>query len=102
MLRILVAEDEAHNREALAEVLKRLGHGPVLAVDGQDALEHATTRSLDVVLSDVRMPRLDGLQFFDAYRTLLGEGETMPPFIFMTAYGRMEEAVEALRKGALH
>lgn len=102
MLRILVAEDEAHNREALAEILKRMGHEAVLAVDGQDALEHATKTSFDVVLSDVRMPRLDGLQFFDAYRTLLGEGRTMPPFIFMTAYGRMEEAVEALRKGALH
>lgn len=102
MLRILVAEDEAHNREALFELLKRMGHEVVLAVDGQDALEQASRTSFDVVLSDVRMPRMDGLQFFEAYQTVLAQGQWLPPFIFMTAYGRLEEAVEAMRKGALH
>lgn len=102
MLRILVAEDEAHNREALSELLRRMGHDVTLAVDGQDALEQASKTSFDVVLSDVRMPRMDGLQFLEAYRTVLPAGQLLPPFVFMTAYGRMEEAVEAMRKGALH
>ncbi|MBI3556749.1 MAG: sigma-54-dependent Fis family transcriptional regulator [Deltaproteobacteria bacterium] len=104
MLRILIAEDEAHNREALVEIIKRLGHEPIAAVDGQDALERASTTAFDLILSDVRMPRVDGLQFFDALRKLSSSssGGRMPPFIFMTAYGRLEEAVEAMRKGALN
>lgn len=102
MLRILVAEDEAHNREVLAELLKRMGHEAVMALDGQDALEQASNKSFDVILSDVRMPRLDGLQFFSAYRQLLAPGQAMTPFVFMTAYGRLEEAVEVMRLGAMN
>ena len=102
MLRILVAEDEAHNREVLFELLKRMGHETVMAVDGQDALEQATNKSFDVILSDVRMPRLDGVQFFNAYRQLLAPGQPMTPFVFMTAYGRLEEAVEVMRLGAMN
>lgn len=101
MLRILIAEDEAHNREALSEILKRMGHEPIAAVDGQEALEKLSTMAIDLVLSDVRMPRMDGLQFFDAFRQLFSGGAE-PPFVFMTAYGRLEEAVEAMRKGALN
>ena len=101
MLRILIVEDEAHNRDVLVEIIKRLGHEPSTAVDGQDALERASTLQFDLVLSDVRMPRSDGLQFFDALKALSPPGR-MPPFIFMTAYGRLEEAVEVMRKGALN
>lgn len=102
MLRILVAEDEAHNREALLEMLKRLGHEAIAAVDGLDALELASHTSFDLILSDVRMPRMDGLEFFDALRRLSSPTSVSPPFVFMTAYGRMEEAVSAMRKGALN
>lgn len=100
MLRILIAEDEAHNRDVLAEILRRMGHEPFLAQDGQEALEYASRRSFDLILSDVRMPKMDGLQFFDALRQL--SHTELPPFVFMTAYGRMDEAVAAMRKGALH
>lgn len=102
MLRILIAEDEAHNREALGEMLRRMGHEPVLAQDGQEAFEKYTQMSFDLVLSDLRMPRLDGLGFFEATQVLAQAGAPPPPFVFMTAYGRLDEAVSAMRRGALH
>lgn len=102
MLRILIAEDEAHNREALAETLKRLGHSPEVAMDGHEALEKVGRMSFDLIMSDVRMPRMDGLQFFEAVRKLYAEANQCPPFVFMTAYGRMEEAVKAMKHGAMN
>lgn len=102
MLRILVVEDEAHNRQALSDLLKRMGHEAILAMDGHDALEITLAESIDLVLCDVRMPRMDGLEFFDALISLQQPGIPSPPFVFMTAYGRLEEAVSAMRKGALN
>lgn len=100
MLRILVVDDEAHNREALSLLIHRLGHECLLAIDGSDALEKTLHQSFDLVLTDIRMPRMDGLSFFEAAQRLMGAH--LPRFVFMTAYGRIEDAVEALRKGALH
>ncbi|MEW6057498.1 MAG: sigma-54 dependent transcriptional regulator [Bdellovibrionota bacterium] len=102
MLRILVVEDEAHNREALLEMLKRLGHEPYAAVDGHEGLELFSKMSFDLILSDVRMPRMDGLQLLEALRQLVPPEMPMPAFAFMTAYGRIEDAVSAMRKGALN
>ncbi|MBI2607132.1 MAG: sigma-54-dependent Fis family transcriptional regulator [Deltaproteobacteria bacterium] len=103
MLRILIAEDEAHNRDAMAEMLRRLGHEVVTAADGQAALECAAEGEFNLVFSDVRMPRMDGIQFFESFRRIRSaSGGRETPFVFMTAYGRLEEAVSAMRQGALH
>ena len=101
-LSILVVDDELPNREALSEMLTRMGHSVVLAADGREALERIAAIAFDLVLSDVRMPRMDGLTLFDALRAsgILERAGTA--FAFMTAYGRMDEAVDALRKGAVH
>lgn len=101
VLRILVVDDEAHNREAIGDVLRRLGHEVALSEGASDALAKLGAQSFDLVLSDVRMPGLDGIDFFRAARRLLGE-ERLPAFAFMTAYGRLNEAVEAMRLGAVH
>lgn len=99
-MRILIVEDEAHNREAISDVLGRLGQDVVTAVDASDGLTKLTANAFDLVLSDVRMPGMDGIEFFKAAIRVLQD--SMPSFAFMTAYGRLDEAVEAMRLGAVH
>jgi two-component system NtrC family sensor kinase len=63
--RVLIVDDEPHVRDLLAQICRELGHVPVLATDGLDALEVlAGDARIDAVLSDVRMPRMDGMAFY--------------------------------------
>jgi len=95
-----VVEDEAHNREAIGDVLTRLGQTVTIAADASDAMVKLNAESFDLVLSDVRMPGMSGIDFFRAAIKMLPD--SLPKFAFMTAYGRLDEAVEAMRLGALH
>ena len=61
-LRVLVAEDNVVNQEFASEVLQRLGHNVVVASDGREALDRLANDSFDLVLMDVQMPDLDGLE----------------------------------------
>jgi two-component system response regulator HydG len=101
MLDILVVDDELQNRTALQEIIVRMGHNVQLACTGREALEKINGQKYDLVLSDVRMPELDGLELF----RILNQSTHLqhkPAFVFMTAYGRIEDAVGVLREGALH
>ncbi len=102
-LHVLIVDDEKHNRDALSELVQRLGHDTHCAADGREALDLCAHVAFDLVLTDVRMPRLDGIQLFEALRTSAPHALSEPPIVaFMTAYGRVDEAVSALRHGALH
>lgn len=94
-----MCEDEAHNREALSEMLIRMGHRVELATNGREGLSVILENDFDVVLTDLRMPEMDGLQLFDSVQSF---SKKDPIFIFMTAYGTMDDAVMAMKKGALH
>ena len=94
--RILVVDDEAKMRRLLELALKGLGHEVVQAEDGEAALAAFDTAPFDLVLSDLRMPRMDGLQLLRALRE---RGEDVP-VIVLTAYASIETAVEAMRLGA--
>lgn len=92
---ILIADDEKNTREGLARALQR-SYEVVLAEDGRRALEILETQPVDIVLSDVRMPGMDGL-------TLLSRAlarQPQPLVILLTAYGTVETAVEAMKHGA--
>ncbi len=94
--RIMLVEDEAVLRESLAELLADEGYEVLQAGDGKSAHDLALTQPVDVVLSDVRMPAMDGL-------TLLGhlkKIQPQTPVIMLTAYGTVESAVQAMRQGA--
>ena len=98
---VLLAEDDASVRTVLASVLADAGLAVESAVDGQDALERfaaraAAGRAPDVVLSDITMPRLDGLELLDRLKAL--DPEVL--VVFVTAYSSVDSAVAALRKGA--
>ena len=93
---ILVADDERHLRTALFTALTRLGHAVELAENGQEAINKFQTQRFDLVITDLRMPALDGLGVLAAIKKLAPG----TPVILMTAYGSVETAVEAMREGA--
>jgi DNA-binding NtrC family response regulator len=92
---ILIVEDEKNTRDGLARALRR-SYKIVLAENGQRALEILSERSIDVILSDVRMPGMDGMTLMK--RALARSPQ--PVFILLTAYGSVEHAVEAMKEGA--
>jgi DNA-binding NtrC family response regulator len=94
--RILIVDDEAEVRDALLELVSGWGHLADGAADGQEALKKATLTRPDVVVSDLVMPRLDGIWLLRALRDELQE----VPVVFLTGRASIDAAVEAIREGA--
>ena len=92
---ILVIEDDPTFRSLLVAILEDEGYGIVEEEDGKQALIVLRRRSFDLVLSDLRLPGMEGL---DLFRSAKAEG-IAPPFILLTAFGTVEEAVSALKEG---
>ena len=96
MARILVVDDMEVMRDSLEATLARAGHVVQTRDGGVAALAAVKKQSFDLVVTDLKMPRMDGLAFLERLR---GQGcET--PVIVMTAYATIKTAVEAMRKGA--
>jgi len=94
--RILVVDDEPNARAALRTLLAEEGYTVAEAADGMEALGILREQSMDIILADVRMPRMDGLALVRAARD-----EGIPgAFVMMTAFASVETAVEAMRSGA--
>jgi len=93
---ILVVDDEPKMRRILELMLKEMGHEVVLAANGRDALKLALETQLDLVMTDLRMPGMDGL----ALLTTLREQGIAAPIIILTAHGTVESAVAAMKSGA--
>ncbi len=93
---ILIADDEALARQSIAEVLQEEGYQTYEAADGQAALNILEQTEVDVVLSDLKMPKVDGLGVLQIIRDRYPQ--TM--ILLMTAYASIETVVEALRLGA--
>lgn len=96
MKRILIVDDEPNMLHMLSAILKQDGFEPVCARNGKEALELAAREDFDFILSDVRMPGMDGIQLVERLR---GMGLDVI-VILMSAYGNTELALEAMRKGA--
>ena len=92
---ILVIEDDPTFRSLLVAILEDEGYGIVEEENGKQALIVLRRRSFDLVLSDLRLPGMEGL---DLFRSAKAEG-IAPPFILLTAFGTVEEAVSALKEG---
>lgn len=95
-LDILVVEDDAALRDAVGLTLELAGHRPVGVDGGPAALELLRERAFHLVLSDLRMEPMDGLQLLAEVRARLPQ----LPVLLMTAYGDVEKAVSAMRGGA--
>jgi DNA-binding NtrC family response regulator len=96
--RVLVVEDEAHERQGLAELLRAWGYEAETAADGTEALEKAASFRPAVILSDLRMPRMTGMELLKQ----LHEAQPGIGFIMLTGQGTIEEAVEATKLGAFN
>ena len=94
--RVLVVDDEPNARDALAELLADEGHDTRAAADGAEALELLEDYDPDVVLTDLKMPGVDGIELIERGRTLAPHAA----FIVMTAFGTVETAVAAIKRGA--
>jgi DNA-binding NtrC family response regulator len=94
--RILIVDDEANARAALSEILHDEGYQTETAADGFKALGKLEDFSPDVILTDVKMPGLDGIAFMDKARAAAPSAV----FVVMTAFGTISSAVEAVKKGA--
>ena len=95
-MRILVVDDDAGVRRSMNLLLEDEGYEVLTAGGGQEGLEIALDERPQMILCDVKMPEMDGLEFLDAYQEAGGEGLV----IMITAYGSMELAVEAMKRGA--
>ncbi len=96
MARILVVDDEEGIRTFIAEVLEDEGHEVVMAADGQAALEALGRRGFHLLITDLKMPRLDGQALLDKAKSAWPELEV----IVLTAHGTVEGAVQAMKRGA--
>jgi len=94
--KVLVADDDALTRELLTETLGRHGCEVALAPDGAEAIRVLENEDVDLVLTDVKMPAVSGLEVLRRAR----EADRDLPVILMTAYGTIESAVEAMKIGA--
>jgi len=92
---ILIVDDDRTQAETLARVLELEGLGTEVAFDGHEALERAAKGGLDLVLTDLKMPGMDGLELF---RRLAAEHPDTP-VVIVTAHGTIETAIEAVREG---
>lgn len=96
MSTILVVDDEKSIRKALSEILVTEGYKVDEAVDGLEALNLIKARKYDCVLSDIKMPKLDGIELLEKLQV---EGIQIP-IIMISGHGSTETAVEAVKKGA--
>lgn len=92
---ILAVDDEPHMLRLLEISLKQAGYKPVLARDGKEALEIVKNQTIDLVVSDLHMPMMNGL---DLLKNIRLENETLP-FVMVTAMGEIKTAVEAMKAG---
>src|SRR5687767_8709420 len=93
---VLIIDDEPGLRQTVSLILADEGYEVHTASDGEEGLARALEVQPDLILCDVRMPRLTGIEFLERYRQANGTAMV----IVMTAYGGMEMAIQAMKQGA--
>jgi len=95
-MRVLVVDDDEQLRLALFSTLKHLSHECVLAQNAKEALTFLKKESFDLILSDLKMPKTDGIELLKQVK----QNNINTPFVIMTAFGTIETAVLAIKLGA--
>src|SRR3989442_9643029 len=93
---LLIADDDPGLRQSLERTLTREGYRVILASDGNAALERLQAGGADLVLTDLKMPGLSGIELLPAVKAIASEVDV----ILLTAFGTAEEAVKAMKEGA--
>ena len=93
---ILVVDDDTSNLASLVKIFDRLGLRALPATSGQEALETMRSTPVTVILTDLMMPKMSGVDLLKNIKSIAPDTEV----VMMTAYGTIERAVEAMREGA--
>ncbi|MBC7196024.1 MAG: sigma-54-dependent Fis family transcriptional regulator, partial [Deferribacterales bacterium] len=93
---ILIVEDDDNMRSALTETVKRMGISVDTASDGGEGFDKVMKKRYDLIISDIRMPKIDGLKMYE----MIKAAGINTPVCFITAFGTVENAVRALKDGA--
>jgi DNA-binding NtrC family response regulator len=96
MAKILIIDDEKAIRKTLSEILAFEGHQITEAIDGEDGFQKFKENSFDVVLCDIKMPKMDGIEFLENAKTINSD----VPIIIISGHGQIDTAVDAVKKGA--
>jgi len=96
MANILIIDDEKSIRKTLSEILSYEGYKIDEAGDGEEGVKKFSEKTYDVVLCDIKMPKLDGIEFLDKAKEINPD----VPIIMISGHGNIDAAVEAVRKGA--
>ena len=96
MADILIIDDEKAIRKTLSEILSFEGYTIEEAVDGEEGLKKFGLKNYDVVLCDIKMPKLDGIEFLDKAKLINAD----VPIIMISGHGNIDTAVDAVKKGA--
>ncbi|MBG0777265.1 MAG: sigma-54-dependent Fis family transcriptional regulator [Desulfovibrionaceae bacterium] len=97
-MRILIVDDSENSLQGLGVVLQDLGYDPVPCRSAEEALEAAEREAFPLVITDIRMPGMDGIELLA--RLKADERSRLSDIVIITGHGDMETAIEALRKGA--
>jgi len=93
---VLIVDDEPDTLEVLKDVLSRKGYRVVTAEEGREALDKLKSESFHVVMTDIKMPHLDGFLLLETIKKNYPETEV----IIFTGYSSIEMAVQTIKKGA--
>ena len=96
MAKILIIDDEKAIRKTLTEILAFEGHQIEEAVDGEDGFKKFQDNIFDVVLCDIKMPKMDGIEFLEKAKSVNPD----VPIIIISGHGQIDTAVDAVKKGA--
>ena len=96
MEKILIVDDEYSVREVLSIMLKRAGYVVMVAADGEEAILQLGKEIFDLVITDLRMPKVDGMEVLKAVKELAPETVVL----MITGFASTESAVEAIKRGA--
>ncbi len=96
MTKILIVDDERSIRNSLAELLEMEGYSVIKAEDGEQALELIANEEISLIISDIKMPKMDGDQFLNIVTNSYPE----IPMIMISGHGSIESAVDCIHKGA--
>ncbi len=96
MARILIIDDEKSIRKTLGEILSYEGYKIEEAADGEEGLRKFSATPFDIVLCDIKMPKMDGIEFLEQARAVNPD----VPVVVISGHGNIDTAVEAVKKGA--
>lgn len=96
MARILIIDDEKSIRRTLREILEYENFKVEEAADGLEGLTLVQKEKFDIILCDIKMPKMDGMEALDKFM----EANVDAPIIMISGHGNIETAVEAVKKGA--